>query len=110
MKKFNIILFVLVFSLISLSAFGASFESRLQKSIKLQDANSVTNKANGNSIDSPYMDMMNDPMVNSMMQGGMNMLQNGMTGTFQQMEQAKQHMDYAKQQTQYIQQMDKEGD
>lgn len=82
----------------------------LQDRIKLQDAGAISSKANGGSVESVGMEMMSDPMINSMMQSGMNALQNGMAGTFQQMEQAKQQADFAKQQADYAQQMQKEDD
>lgn len=108
MKTQKIFILGTILIITAQAGFCASFEGRLQNVIKLQDANSVTKRANGDSMSSPYMDMMTDPMINSMMQSGMNMLQNGNTGTFQQMEQTKQQMEFAKQQSQYIQQMDKE--
>lgn len=79
----------------------------LQGKIQLQDSSDVVNKINNGSLDSPYMDMMNNPMMNSMM-NSMNAFQSGANGNFQQMEQVKQQAEYAKQQANYMQQMEKE--
>lgn len=78
----------------------------LQGRIKLQDSSAISNKANVGAIDSTYMEMMNNPMLN----GAMNMMQNGVTGSYQQMEQAKQQADFVKQQANYAQQIEKEDD
>ena len=106
MKKINIGLFTLVLmSIISQSGFCAS---SLGSKIKLQDASTVSKRANGEEGfgDNPFA----TPVINSAL-GGMSMMIQGMTEhPYSVQEQQKAQMDYARQQMEQVKQMDAEGD
>lgn len=111
MKCFKMLL-ILTF-LIGFSSMGycvQNSQGNLSSKIQLQSVSSVTSKANNEaSFDSlPYADVMNDPMINSMMGGMNNMLQNGNVSPYAVNEMQKQQLEYAKQQAQYMKQMDAE--
>lgn len=85
-------------------------QGNLDGKIKLQSVSSVTSKANGEaSFDAlPYAELMNNPMLNSMLGGMNNMLQNGNISPYTVNEMQKQQLEYAKQQSDYMKQMDAE--
>ena len=82
----------------------------LSSKLNLQGADSVAAKANGSpSFESlPYADVMNNPMMNSMLGGVNNMLQNGNVSPYAINEMQKQQLEYAQQQAQSLKQMDKD--
>lgn len=96
--------------LVGFSSAASCGQGNLGGKINLQSANSVTSKANGEaSFDSlPYADIMNNPMMNSMLGGVNNMLQNGNVSPYTVNEMQKQQLEYAKQQAEYLKQMDAE--
>lgn len=109
MKHLLLLLTVLI-GLSSVAYCEQAAQGNLSGKIKLQSINSVTSKANGEaSFDAlPYADVMNNPMINSMMGGMNNMLQNGNISPYAVNEMQKQQLEYAKQQADYLKQMDAE--
>lgn len=97
MKK-NLFLAILgIFSLSTSIAFAS------QSSLKWQPTSSadVLNKVNQQqSINCPENELLNDPFVNSALNGYTNMMQGQTGGAFNPIEQQKMQEDYARQQTQ----------
>lgn len=71
--------------------------------LNLSGANDVAAKANKSSpgISSPFGGILEDPMMNSALNGMGNMLQGATGGSYSATEQCKQQLDYAKQQENY---------
>lgn len=103
MKKKPLILLAGLFCFAQMSyAEGSSLQSKLNTTMKLQYStpNSVAEQANKMpSCSSPYSEVFNDPLVNSMLGSYSNMMQGASGGIYSPQEQQKQQLDYAKQQT-----------
>lgn len=71
--------------------------------LNLSGASDVAAKANKSSsgMSSPYSEFLQDPMMNSAINGMGNMLQGATGGSYSATEQAKQQLEYAKQQVNY---------
>lgn len=98
MKNFLILSVLGIFSLSTSIAYAS------QSSLKWQptSAEDVLNKVNQQqSINCPENELLNDPFVNSALNGYTNMMQGQTGGAFSPIEQQKMQTDYARQQTQY---------
>lgn len=101
--KFILILFVL-FGVSSMSY--ANFlddQNSYGPKLNLSGADDVAAKANKSSpgISSPFGGILQDPMMNSTLNGMGNMLQGATGGSYSATEQSKQQLEYAKQQADY---------
>lgn len=96
MKRYNILLILII--IVGFSQAGFCSSGTLGSRIKLQDAGSVSNRANqgGSFGDNPYANA--SPMLNSALGGMSNMIQGMTNNPYSMQEQQKAQMDYARQQ------------
>ena len=101
MKRYNLI-FILLFVTVCFAQSGFCSGS-LSSRLNLQDASSVSKKANGSGSSYENSSLMNDPMLNSALGGMSNMIQGMTNNPYSMQEQQKAQMDYARQQQAEIQ-------
>lgn len=105
MKCIKFLLILSVFFGVSSMSYANFLDDNNPCEIKLNlsGANDVAAKANKSSsgISSPYSQFLQDPMMNSAINGMGNMLQGATGGSYSATEQAKQQLEYAKQQVNY---------
>lgn len=88
--------------LIFLIILGTNHTFASQGALKWKPTTTDTllNKANMQpSVSSPYGEILNDPMINSAINGYANMIQGATGGTYNSVERERLQTDYAKQQT-----------
>lgn len=89
-------------SSIAYCAQTTSDKGTLGSKINLIQPGTAAARANKNgSISSPYSEIMNDPIINSTLNGFGNMMQGMSGGSYSAQERTKQQMDYAQQQSKY---------
>ena len=105
MKCIKFILILSVFVSFSSKSYANFLDTQAAYGTKLNlsGADDVAAKANKSSsgISSPFGGMLQDPMMNSVVNGMGNMLQGATGGSYSATEQAKQQLEYAKQQVNY---------